>query len=62
MRKPSRALPVRAPAQMTPEEIRRSIDRLTKRLEEVRAVDPTSVVEQNSIPHVEALAAAVDNR
>jgi predicted nucleotide-binding protein len=59
MRKPSRARPVQAPAQVTPEEIRLGID-LTKRLEEVRAFDPASVVEQNSIPHVEALGAAVD--
>ena len=60
MRKVSRARPVQAPAQVTPEEIRRGIDRLTKRLEEVQAFDPGSVVEQNSIPHVEALGAAVN--
>jgi predicted nucleotide-binding protein len=60
MRKPSRARPIQAPAVATPEEIRQGIDRLTKRLGEVRAFDPTSVVEQNNIPDVEALAAAVD--
>lgn len=61
MRKPSRARSIQAPAQATPQEIRQGIDRLTQRLEEVCAFDPTSVVEQNSIPHVEALAAAVDD-
>lgn len=60
MRKPSRTRSIQAPVQSTPEEIRQGIDRLVKRLEEVRAFDPTSVVEQNNIPHVEALGAAVD--
>ena len=60
MRKPSRAQPIQPPPQVTLVEIRQGIDRLTKRLEEVRAFEPTSVTEQNNIPHVEALAAAVD--
>jgi predicted nucleotide-binding protein len=61
MRKPSRARPVQAPVQSTSEEIRQGIERLAKRLAEVREFDPTSVVEQNNIPRVEALAAAVDD-
>jgi len=46
---------------MTPETIRQGIERLKKRLEEVNAFDPTSVTEQNNIPRVEALGAAVDD-
>jgi transposase len=36
------------------------IERLTKRLEEVRKFEPTSVTEQFNIPHVERLSAAID--
>jgi hypothetical protein len=57
----SRAGPIQSPMQSTAEEIRQGIDRLAKRLEEVRAFEPTSVVEQDNIPHVLALAAAVDD-
>jgi predicted nucleotide-binding protein len=59
-RRPSRTHPTQPPPQPTPEEIRQGIARLRKRLEEVNAFEPTSVIEQNNIPHVEALAAAVD--
>jgi predicted nucleotide-binding protein len=61
MRKPSRARPIQSLPQATPEELRLGIDRLTKRLGEVSAFDPTSVTEQNNIPQVEALSAAVDD-
>ncbi len=61
MRKPSRARPIQPPVRLTQEEIRQGIDRLAKRLEEVNAFEPTSVAEQTNVPHVEALAAAVDD-
>jgi hypothetical protein len=41
--------------------MQQGIDRLRKRLDEVRAFDPTSVTEQYNIPHVKALAASVDD-
>jgi predicted nucleotide-binding protein len=46
-------------AQLSPVAMQQGIDRLRKRLDEVRASDPTSVTEQYNIPHVEALAASV---
>src|SRR5262245_33591985 len=60
MRRPSHSRPTQPPAQLTPEAIRQGIDRLAKRLEDVIAFDPASVTEQYNIPHVEALAASVD--
>jgi len=48
-------------AQLTPDEMQQGINRLQKRLEEVDAFDPTSVIEQFNIPHVEALAASIDD-
>jgi len=45
---------------MTAEETRQGIVRLRKRLDEMNAFEPTSVTEQNNIPQLEALAAAVD--
>jgi predicted nucleotide-binding protein len=58
---PRRTLPQPPqPAHLTPEQMRQGIDRLQKRLAEVSAFDPKSVVEQYNIPHVEALAASVD--
>jgi predicted nucleotide-binding protein len=59
-RRPSRTPPVQPTPQVTAEEIQRGIDRLAKRLADVSAFEPASVIEQNNIPHVEALAAAVD--
>jgi predicted nucleotide-binding protein len=40
--------------------MRQGAERLRKRLQEVEGFAPTSVTEQYNIPHVEALAAAVD--
>jgi hypothetical protein len=60
MRKPSRGRPVRATLQATQEHIRQGIDRLTSAWKKYARFDPTSVIEQKSIPHVEVLAAAVD--
>ncbi len=45
---------------MSPQELQQGIDRLTKRLGDVEALDPTTVIEQHNIPHIEALAASVD--
>jgi hypothetical protein len=59
-RRPSRTYPTQPPPQPTPEEIRQGIARFKKRLDEGNAFEPTSVIEQNNIPHVEALAAAID--
>jgi predicted nucleotide-binding protein len=59
-RRPSRSRPLQPPPQVTAAEIQQGIVRLKKRLDEVSAFEPTSVTEQNNIPHVEALAAAVD--
>lgn len=61
MRKPSSGRPIQAPLQASLEEMRQGIDRLTKRLADVSAFEPTSVTQQNNIPHVEALAASVDD-
>jgi predicted nucleotide-binding protein len=60
MRKPNRSRPSQPATQMTQQEILQGIDRLTRRLQEVDAFDPGSVTEQHNIPHVEALADAVD--
>jgi len=54
------AAPEPRPANLTPEQMRQGIERLLKRLAEVSAFDPSSVTEQHNIPHVEALAASVD--
>jgi predicted nucleotide-binding protein len=59
-RRPSRTRPVQPSPQLTSEEIQQGIARLRKRLDDVNAFEPTSVIEQNNIPHVEALSAAVD--
>jgi predicted nucleotide-binding protein len=59
-RRPSRSRPLQPPPQVTAAEIQQGLVRLKKRLDEVSAFEPTSVIEQNNIPHVEALAAAVD--
>jgi predicted nucleotide-binding protein len=48
------------PADLSPEQMIAGIERLTKRLEEVRKFEPTSVTEQFNIPHVERLSAAID--
>ena len=47
-------------AELSPEQMRSGIERLTKRLDEVRQFDPTSITEQFNIPHVERLSAAID--
>jgi len=47
-------------ASLPVEQMRQGIDRLRKRLEDVKKFDPTGVIEQYNIPHVEALAASVD--
>ena len=59
-RRPSRSRPLQPSPQVTATEIQQGIVRLKKRLDEVSAFEPMSVIEQNNIPYVEALAAAVD--
>lgn len=46
---------------LSPADMRAGIDRLRKRIEAVTQFDPNSVTEQFDIPHVEALAASVDD-
>jgi predicted nucleotide-binding protein len=46
--------------QLTPVMMQQGIDRLRKRLDEVRAFEPKGVSDQFDIPHVAALAASVD--
>jgi predicted nucleotide-binding protein len=46
---------------LTPEQMRQGIARLTKRVEEVRAFDPATVVEQYNNPQIDALSAAIDD-
>jgi hypothetical protein len=52
--------PPRRSAFLTADEIRAGIDRLQRRLDDVRKFEPTSVTEQMSIPHVEALSASIE--
>ena len=59
-RRPYRSQPVQPQPQVTPEELRQGVGRLGKCLDKVKAFHPTSVTEQNNIPHVEALGAMVD--
>ncbi len=49
------------PARLTPEQMRAGIDRLEKRLEELKEFDPQSVTEQYNVPHVEKWNAAADD-
>jgi hypothetical protein len=49
------------PVKLTPGEMQAGIERLQRRLEEVKQFDPHSVNEQYNIPHVEKMAAAVDD-
>jgi hypothetical protein len=49
------------PARLTPVEMQAGIERLHRRLEEVKQFDPRSVTEQYNIPHVEKITAAVDD-
>ncbi len=54
------APPQAQPAALTVEQMRQGVDRLQKRLDDVRKFEPTSVTDQYNIPHVEALGASVD--
>jgi predicted nucleotide-binding protein len=53
--------PVKRPAELTCAQLNLGIARLTKLLDRVRQFDPRSVTEQHNIPHVEQLAAAIDD-
>ena len=58
-RRPS-APPPPEVVQLTPAALRSGVDRLRKRIEEVKQFDPTTVIEQFDIPNVEKLSAAVE--
>jgi hypothetical protein len=49
----------RDPAQLTPDQLRTGIQRLRKALADVRAFDPSKVVDQYNVPQIPRLAAAV---
>jgi predicted nucleotide-binding protein len=53
-------LPAKQPATLSHQQLQAGIERLTKRIEEVRAFDPRSVTEQQNIPQVKKLAASID--
>jgi predicted nucleotide-binding protein len=53
--------PAKVPAKLNRAQLNLGIDRLAKVLEKVRQFDPLSVTEQFNIPHVQQLAAAVDD-
>lgn len=57
-RRPS---PPPVPATLTAEQMRLGIDRLQRRLEDVKHFEPQSVKEQHNTPHVEALSASVED-
>jgi len=57
----STASPPQYPRQLTRTELESAIARLNKRIEEVRQFDPTLVVDQYNIPHVDKLTAAIDD-
>jgi predicted nucleotide-binding protein len=54
-------LPSPQPAQLTPMAMREGVDRLKKRIEDVRQFDPASVTEQYDIAHVDKLSASIDD-
>jgi predicted nucleotide-binding protein len=58
-RRSTRETPKRV-AELTPQQMRLGIDRLTKLIDRVRQFDPKSVTEQHNIPHVIQLSAAID--
>jgi predicted nucleotide-binding protein len=49
------------PAQLTPQQMTAGIDRLKKRLEELKRFEPTSITEQYNIPELDRLSAAIDD-
>lgn len=55
-----RSTPVKQQASLTPEQIRVSIERLKRRVEDVRKFNPGNVHDQYNIPDVEALSASID--
>lgn len=57
---PRKPLPPKQPARLTQQEMQAGINRLKKRLEEVKQFDPRSVSEQFNRPHVTKLEAAID--
>src|SRR5438132_445031 len=56
----SKQEPPKAPARLSPAQMQAGIERLRKRVEEVRLFDPQSVTEQYNIPHIDRLSVAID--
>jgi predicted nucleotide-binding protein len=52
--------PAKQPASLSPQQLQAGIERLKKCIERVEAFDPNNVKEQHNIPHVEKLAASLD--
>ena len=52
--------PAKQPATLSPQQLRAGIERLQKRIEEVKAFDPRSVTDQHNFPHVKKLVASID--
>jgi predicted nucleotide-binding protein len=52
--------PPKQPARLTPDEKRRAIPRLEKRIAELRALDPTAIEDRWHDPRVTALSQAID--
>lgn len=48
-------------ARLTLQEMQSGIDRLRKRIEEVRQFNPESVTDQHNIPQIKALSASIDD-
>ena len=53
--------PAPQPAVLSPAQIEAGIERLQKRLADVKTLDPTSVIDQYNIPEIEALSAALED-
>jgi len=52
--------PAKQLAKLTPDEMRRGIDRLSKLVERVQQFDPQTVIEQYNIPQLGLLSAAIE--
>lgn len=55
------AAPPLQQARLAPAEMRAGIDRLQKRIEEVKQFDPSTVTDQYNNPHIEALAVSIED-
>jgi len=53
--------PSKQSAILSAQQLQAGIDRLQKRIEEVKAFDPRSVTDQDDIPYVKRIVAAIDD-